>query len=125
MSSSHYYVADAVRPVLFLVGCLGTRALLALLAWWGGPRTRRALAALYTVIATGLLVHFVFGTRPTAPEAGGRVWWNHARPWHAALHLLFAVHVAAGARHGTGAWRYLAADVVLGLAVWLAHRVVG
>lgn len=122
LSVNRKEVGNTMRALAFWFGCLGTRALLAVAAKEGGHVVRRVLAVLSVLIAAGFLVHFVFGTRPTAREAGGAVWWNHARPWHAALHLLFAVHVFAGGTHAAGAWRYLAADVALGAVVWLHGR---
>jgi hypothetical protein len=111
------------RIALFLVGCIGMRALIAygakvapawLLPWLG-------YAAL--VPAAGFLWIWATGSRKTGPEsssAGGRIWWNDLRPVHAAMYLAFAV--AAIGWHSPHAWKFLAADVVLGLAVFLSYH---
>jgi hypothetical protein len=112
------------RIALFLVGCIGVRTLIAygakiapawLLPWLG-------YAAL--VPAAGFLWIWATGSRMTGPEsssAGGRIWWNDLRPVHAAMYLAFAA--AAIGWHSPHAWKFLAADVVLGLAVFLSYHI--
>ena len=84
------------------------------------PKIRLALVALALSIAVGLLTHFILGTRDFAFEAGGRVWWNELRPYHAALLGLFVAFALAGRAN---AWMFLAADATLGAAAWFSRRV--
>lgn len=112
-----------MRALAFVVLCLGSRFGLAYLAYRyvpTHPRVRLALVVLATLIATGMQAHFILGTRDVAFEAGGRVWWNELRPYHAALLTLFVTFALAGRAN---AWMFLAADATLGAAAWFSHRV--
>ena len=110
------------RIALFLVGCIGMRALIAygakispawLLPWLG-------YAAL--VPAAGFVWIWATDARKSGPEVfGGRIWWNALRPLHAVMYLAFAV--AAIGWHSPHAWMFLAADVVLGLAAFLSYHI--
>ena len=82
-------MTPSVRSAVFIVGCLGSRLLLTLVARHftvarpAGNATalpRLALAVAALAVAGGLLAHYWFGTRPVAFEAGGRVWWNPSAP---------------------------------------------
>lgn len=109
------------RMALFLVGCLGTRALIAygakvapawLLPWLG-------YAAL--IPAAGFLWIWATGSRQSGPEVfGGRIWWNALRPLHAAMYIAFAV--ATIGWQSPHAWKFLAADVVLGFSAFLWYH---
>lgn len=114
------------RSAIFLVGCLGVRLALALSAKYVAPKNdtyRTVLAGFGLVVGLGMLAHFVLGTRATAPEAGGVVWWNVLRPVHAALWILYAVYALKG-EHSV-AWPMLMADTALGLLSWYTYRVRG
>ena len=109
------------RMALFLIGCIGVRSLIAygakvapvwLLPWLG-----------YVALlpAAGFLWIWATGARQTGPEVfGGRIWWNALRPLHAAMYIAFAV--AAIGWRSPHAWKFLAADVVLGLGAFLWHH---
>jgi hypothetical protein len=110
------------RIALFLIGCIGSRALIAyaakvspawLLSWLG-------YAALMP--AAGFLWIWATDARQTGPEVfGGRIWWNAFRPVHAVLYIAFAV--AAIGWQWPHAWKFLAADVVIGLVTFMGHHV--
>lgn len=129
---------EHTRAVVFLVGCIGTRVGLALLAravigrgggdggggGGGGARAYYARARVLLVvvavaIAVGFLGHYLFDTRPVAFEAGGVAWWNALRPVHAGLYIAFA---ALAARDHPRAWLVLLADALLGLVAWATYR---
>jgi len=118
------------RAIAFLFGCIGTRLGLAMLARASlaspsrlSPQRqgilRYGLAVASIAIASGLLFHFLAGTRPDAFEAGGEVWWNTLRPVHAFLYFMFAI---LAIRDHKSAWMFLLADTILGLVAWITHR---
>jgi hypothetical protein len=77
------------RIVLFYIGCMGTRALLALWAQNPSETSRTVLTFLLTVIAIGFASIYLFGWRKNAQETFGEtnvVWWNDLRPVHAFLY---------------------------------------
>lgn len=105
---------------VFLVGCLGSRAALAYCAAVASPERLWIMGLLAAVIASGFTLIYGLGLRPTGIETGGLpIWWNSMRPVHAAMYAAFAW---SALRNEPEAWRWLAADVVLGFAAWAAHR---
>jgi len=111
------------HALLFLIGCLGTRSLFAYLAKQANPTQLRWLGYLAMLPAIGFIYIFLTGVRPTGLEVGGgRIWWNNLRPLHAAMYLLFAYLAITGSTvYSIQAWHVLAADVLLGIAAFLAH----
>lgn len=112
------------RMALFLVGCIGTRLALVAAAFWA--RTRPAWLSvggwLALVPAIGFAVLWGFGLRRTGGEVfGERIWWDAWRPLHALLWGSFAI-AAIGGR--AWAWQILLADTLIGLGIWIWHRLV-
>lgn len=110
------------RALFFLVGCIGTRTALAVLAKVASPDWLQTMGALALVPAIGFYVIFLFKLRETGPEVfGDKIWWNHLRPIHGTLYLLFA-YFAIQKRYF--AWTFLAADVSFGLVAYITHNLV-
>jgi hypothetical protein len=108
----------------FRTGLFGLCLLVRLLLVWGVSQlTRRGLqvaAALALVPAIAWVYLFVSGARPTGPETfGDPIWWNDWRPVHAGLYLAFSWQAWQAS---PTAWRWLAADVAVGLVAYLRHR---
>ena len=76
------------RQTLFLFGCIGSRQLLAYLAYRGNHKD--LLTWITSIIGIGLWIVYIFKLRNEGFEAGGKIWWNHLRPVHGSLYLLFA-----------------------------------
>lgn len=111
-----------LNPLVFLIGCIGSRSLFTWLAYRQWHLT--LLAVIAAAIVAGWLYIMLVGHRDTGPEVGGgKIWWQHIRPLHALLWATFVFMVATG-RKGD-AWKPLAADTALGLSAWVAHRVGG
>lgn len=109
------------RFALFLVGCMGARTLIAYVAKTAPAWLLPYLGYAALVPAVGFLWIWATGARQTGAEVfGGRIWWNALRPVHAALYTAFAV--AAIGWHSPHAWKFLAADAVLGLGAFLIHH---
>jgi hypothetical protein len=107
------------RNMMFLLGCIPVRILLAYIA-----RTQITWLPIMAIptflISTGFLTIWFFGLRETGAEVfGGEIWWNDLRPVHAMLYMLFSVFAIY---RSTDAWKFLAADVVLGLGAFLRNR---
>ena len=108
------------RLLLFLIGCIGTRALFVIIAKNLSGDYLRYAGYLALLPAIGFMYIFLTGSRQTGPETmGAPIWWNTLRPLHAALYLLFAYNAIRGVR---GAWIYLLADVVFGLLSFTTHH---
>lgn len=108
------------RLLLFLIGCIGSRAALTYVASIAGPTLLTYMGIGAAAVAIGFMAIYMFGLRPTGPEVfGERIWWNDLRPLHATLYALFAAAAITGTNH---AWAFLAVDTVIGLSVFLYHH---
>lgn len=108
------------RFLLFLIGCIGTRALFAYIAKVASTQYLRYLGILALLPAIGFAVIYLTGARKTGAEVfGERIWWNNLRPVHSLLYFLFAYNAIKGSR---SSWLFLLADVCIGLAAFLMHH---
>ncbi len=106
--------------LLFLFGCIGTRAAIAYAAKVVAPTTLQIMGGLALLPVIGWLWIVFVGSRDTGPEVlGARIWWQKLRLVHAGMYTLFAVMALMKME---GAWKVLAADVVIGLGSFLAHH---
>ena len=113
------------RALLFLLGCIGSRAAFAALAAKINTNYLPYLGAIALIPVIGWIYILITGSRQTGLEAGdlaggtkGRIWWNHLRPVHAALWTGFAV---TAIMKNKSAYLFLVADVILGLGAWTHH----
>ena len=105
------------RFALFLIGCIGTRTLLAYLAKTINIKYLPYMGFVALIIAFGFAFIYLTGSRKTGGEVfGEQIWWNDLRPVHSALYFLFAIYAI---QKRPFAWIYLAIDVILGLAAFL------
>ena len=105
------------RFLLFLIGCIGTRTLLVILAKNASEMYLKYMGYLALLPAIGFIYIFLTGSRQTGAEVfGGKIWWNNLRPVHALLYLLFAYNAILGRKN---AWIYLLLDVIIGLISFL------
>ena len=109
------------RLLLFLIGCIGTRAAFAYYAKIASPETLRLLGYLALLPAIGFFVIYFGGLRKTGLEVGGQtIWWNNLRPIHGVIYSFFAFNAI---EQNPSSWMYLFADVVVGLTSFIAHHV--
>lgn len=106
------------RALLFLIGCIGTRAAVAYSAAVVNTKYLQYLGLIALIPVIGWIYIIATGSRQTAFEADGRVWWNTMRPVHAALWAGFALAALNG---WSNAYLFLVADVILGLGNWIQH----
>ena len=98
--------------LLFAFGCVPMRTLVALYAR-ENPHPLLILMSIIYVLRSIQLWRNP-SLRPSGPETfGAPIWWNSMRPIHALLWLLFAISAIMKKEY---AWKFLALDVVLGLA---------
>ena len=108
------------RFLLFLIGCIGTRSLLVILAKNASELYLKYMGYLALLPAIGFIYIFLTGSRQTGAEVfGGKIWWNNLRPVHALLYLLFAYNAILGRKN---AWIYLLLDVIIGLFSFLTFH---
>lgn len=111
------------RLWLFLVGCIGTRALIAYIAKIASPDYLQIMGYLALLPAIGFFWIWATGARQTGPEVfGEKIWWNHLRPIHGTLYALFAYFAI---QKETFAWRFLLTDVVFGLLSFIGRKTIG
>jgi hypothetical protein len=108
------------RLILFLLGCIPVRLVITYVAY-AYPAALPYMGALALIPAVAFMVIYSCGWRKTGAEVfADRIWWNSLRPVHAALYFAFAI---AALRDSYHAWKFLFADVCIGLAAFLVfHR---
>lgn len=110
------------RDAVFIFGCLGTRALLAYLAYKNrmNKNVSNILSIFTLIVGVSFAYLYITDSRRDADEAGGKVWWTGMRPIHALLYLLFAYSVLIG--KSENAYVYLIADVVIAALAFAIYR---
>jgi hypothetical protein len=105
------------RFLLFLIGCIGTRALFVYVAKNIDIKYLPFLGYLALLPAIGFIYIYLTGSRKTGGEVfGEKIWWNDLRPFHSLLYFLFAYNAIIG---NNKAWIYLLIDVIFGLSSFL------
>ena len=85
------------RNLLFLVGCLGTRSLMAYAAKYVDKPKLKIMGYIAIIPALVWLYMYFINPRTTGPEVfGGTIWWNDWRLVHAMTYLLFAIYAIKG-----------------------------
>jgi hypothetical protein len=108
------------RMLMFLIGCIGLRSLLVVMAKYANTKYLKYLGYLALLPAFGFLYIYVTGARKTGGETfGEKIWWNKLRPVHSILYFLFAYNAIIGNKQ---AWIYLFVDVLIGLINFLMHH---
>jgi hypothetical protein len=112
-----------MHPLVFWVGCLGTRLTIAFLiaviaikhVWLNS-----ALMVFSFLVGVGIGTIWLFGLRKTGPEAGGKIWWNSLRPIHALLWTLTAMLMYFG--KNTWAARVVVIDVAVAVFARVVYK---
>lgn len=108
------------RFILFLFGCVIVRLLLVYFITQLSTRHLQWTGIVALVVAASWVYIYLTNSRKTGPEVFGEsIWWNHLRPVHALLYLLFAIFAL---RKDRNAWKFLVVDVSLGLTAFLYHH---
>ena len=105
------------RILLFLIGCIGVRSMLVILAKSINIKYLPYMGYLALIPAIGFIIIYLAGLRKTGREVfGDIIWWNDIRPIHAVLYILFALYAINKKSY---AWIVLLIDVVIGLLTFL------
>jgi hypothetical protein len=110
------------RFLLFLIGCIGTRASLVYISknYSKNNKVKNLLLIFSLLVSTGFLVIYFKGLRKTGTETfGANIWWNQLRPLHAFLYLLFAISLY---KEYEFAWIFLLLDVIIGLLAFTLYH---
>lgn len=110
------------RFLMFLIGCIGIRSLLVIIAKYINAKYLKYLGYLALLPAIGFMYIYLTGSRKTGAETfGEKIWWNNLRPIHSILYFLFAYNAITGNKQS---WIYLLVDVLIGLISFLIHHYV-
>ena len=76
------------NKLLFLIGCIGVRTGLALLAKYISNDYLPYLGYLALLPAIGFIYLYLTDSRQTGREAGGIIWWNKLRPTRNVIYFI-------------------------------------
>ena len=108
------------RFIMFIFGCILTRALLVALAYNLDKTKLKIMGIIAIIPALGWLYLYFTGSRKTGLETqGGEIWWDKLRPIHAILYLIFAYLAIINNEY---AWIPLLVDVMFGFTVFLIYH---
>jgi hypothetical protein len=106
--------------LMFLIGCIGLRSLLVVIAKTINTTYLTYFGYLALLPAIGFMYIYLTGSRKTGPETlGENIWWNKLRPLHSILYFLFAYNAIQGNKQS---WIYLLVDVLVGLISFLIYH---
>jgi hypothetical protein len=107
--------------LMFLIGCIGARLLIVMIAKYINTKYLKYLGYLALVPAIGFMYLYLSGARKGLGAFGEKIWWNNLRPIHSILYFLFAYNAIIGNKQ---AWIYLLVDVFISLISFLIHHYV-
>jgi hypothetical protein len=107
------------RLLLFLIGCIGARSLIVVIAKYTNIKYLKYLGYLALLPATGFMYIYLSGVRNSVGAFGEKIWWNNLRPVHSILYFLFAYNAIKGNKNS---WIYLFVDVLISLISFLIHH---
>jgi hypothetical protein len=118
------------RIATFLFGCILLRSVLVYLAYYLQENQHEYLlnlliAVCFVIGLSMILIYFGYGIESADKQLQGWkdddsvLWWNHLRPLHGFLFILFAVLTFLGYKN---TWVILLLDTLIGLSAWLMHH---
>ena len=114
---------ETKRFLLFLIGCIGTRSLLAYVSKNIKIDNLPYLGYLALPVGISFVYIFFFGSEAADKQlewAGDKkIWWNDLRIVHGLNYLIFAT-LAIQKKHYS--WIILVIDTFIGLIAWLFHH---
>ena len=106
--------------LLFLIGCIGMRTLIVLIAMNIDNDYLPYMGYVSILISISFFYLFIFGNRIADSQLeqykDKKLWWNKLRLFHGFMYLLFAIFAI---QKNSCAWIPLGFDVVVGLGSWL------
>ena len=108
------------RFLLFLIGCMGTRISMMLLAKKIQPKYLPIMGYLALLPAIGFIYIYLTNSRKTGNEVfGDKIWWNYLRPIHSLLYFIFAY---LAINKSPMSWIALLVDVIIGLCSFIFYH---
>jgi hypothetical protein len=100
----------------FLLGCIPTRIIIVLVAFYLHKDYLPYYGLLLLGPATGFLYLYFTNSRLNAPEANNHTWWKELRIFHGIFYLIAAIMAFNKSKH---TWIPLAVDVIFGIRAFL------
>tara|TARA_B100001093_G_C26015396_1_gene671507 strand:- start:76 stop:450 length:375 start_codon:yes stop_codon:yes gene_type:complete len=108
------------RFLAFLLLCIPTRIIIALIAKYIDPKYLPYLGYLAILPAIGFAYIYIFGKRKRGRETfGQKIWWNHMRPIHSFMFALFAY---LAINKNKNSYLVLFTDAFIGLVSFLYYH---
>ena len=108
------------RKLLFIVGCIPVRFLIALSPLILKEYLLKFLSVILAVIGLSFLALYHLDLRLSAREGGGITWWKDLRPMHGISYVAAGLSAARGQILTTSC--ILMLDLVIGVVSWLRHH---
>lgn len=114
---------ETKRILVFLLGCIGSRLFLTILAKYINLDMLPFLAIFTLPISISFMYLYIFGNQTANMQLewlGDReIWWNQLRPIHSILYMIFSIMAI---NKLSNAWVILLIDTNFGLIAWLYHH---
>ena len=107
------------RKLLFLLGCIPTRLLIAYLSKICPPVYLPILGTIALLPASGFMYLYVNGLRTSGLGVFEKIWWHPIRPVHAIFYYLFAYYAIIKSKN---AWMFLLVDALFGLIAFILYH---
>lgn len=105
--------------ILFLLGCIPVRILLAAFTYKLEEKYLPYLSVILFAVGASFIYLYITNSRLKAPEAGGETWWKNLRPIHGMFYLIAGLYALKKDR---SAAVILVIDVVFGLGAFINHN---
>jgi len=112
-------LTERTRIILFLIGCIGTRLILALIPLYLSKEWLPYFGIIILIIALSFVYLYFTNGRLKAPEGGGNTWWAKFRLIHGLLYLTAAIYLFQKERLASTP---LFIDVILGLGLFIFNK---
>ena len=113
-------LTEKKRIILFLLGCIGARIILAILPLYLSKIWLPYFGFIILIIACSFLYLYFTNGRLKAPEGGGNTWWAKFRLIHGLLYLTSAIYLFQKERVAS---LPLFIDVILGLILFTLNKI--
>lgn len=104
--------------LLFLLGCIPVRLLLAGLTYKIDDKYLPYLAVVLIAVGISFIYLYISNSRLEAPEAGGKTWWKNLRPIHGMFYITAGLYAMKKDRVAS---LILIIDVIFGLGAFINH----
>lgn len=104
--------------LLFLLGCIPIRFLLAIFAYKINEKYLPYLSIFLYIIGISFIYLYITNSRLKAPEAGGETWWKNLRPIHGVLYIAAGLYAM---KKNRACSLILVIDVVFGFGAFINH----